>query len=60
MTIKDFDYFILRCLTLGISTRNIASALGYCQSRVRQRIATLRQRYHAKTTRALIRTLLGD
>lgn len=60
MHIKEFDYFILRCLALGMKLREIAACLHYSTSAVGLRVIILRERYHAKTTRELIRTLLGD
>lgn len=60
MTSGAFEYFILRCLALGMKPRTIASVLNYSESTIRLRIAVVRQRYHVNTTRALMRALLGE
>ena len=60
MSISNFDYFILRCVALGMKQREIACVLGYSTSAVGQRLIVIRKQYHVQTTRELLRVLLGE
>lgn len=57
MSIADFDYFILRCLILGYTSRQIAGFIHYSQPRVSQRVASLCKRFGVRGQAALVQKM---
>lgn len=60
MTIKDYRYFILRCLQLGMTHAKIAAILGYTESSISQSLGELRKQYGVERSADLLPAIFRE